>query len=445
MLLLLLLLLRGRSSLSLSAHQLLLLLFDCRLQSHTHTRTHTHTGPPFFSWTTFPRSQLCLTFALQPLTLPAPSAPPSHTFPRSPSCATPASSPAIFAVTDSGTPVTAEAATATDQKHQRTMSSSSTSGGGGRWDKLLTYETLVHAVAGSAGSVTAMSVFYPLDTIRSRLQLEKDRESKGTLAMMMEVVQQEGIESLYRGLAPVLTSLCASGFVYFYTFHGLRAVFSGGGSGSSSGSAGRQGSAVKDLALGALAGVVNVYLTTPMWVVNTRMKMQGVRRKGVKQYPKYSGILNGLLRISRDEGIATLWAGTLPSLVLVSNPAIQFMLYESLKRRWMKILAVDQLDALTIFLLGAASKTVSTIITYPLQVIQTKSRYGSDDVKDKRMMEILLDILDRDGVTSGLYKGLEAKLIQTVLTTALMYMTYEKIASFVFSLLLHGDRGRKKV
>lgn len=38
-------------------------------------------------------------------------------------------------------------------------------------DRLFTYETLVHAVSGAAGATVAMSVFYPLDTIRSRLQV----------------------------------------------------------------------------------------------------------------------------------------------------------------------------------------------------------------------------------------------------------------------------------
>jgi len=38
---------------------------------------------------------------------------------------------------------------------------------------------------------------------------------------------------------------------------------------------------------------------------------------------------------------------------------------------------------------------------------------------------------------SGLYKGMEAKLLQTVLTAALMFLAYEKIARFVFRILLH--------
>ncbi len=36
---------------------------------------------------------------------------------------------------------------------------------------------------------------------------------------------------------------------------------------------------------------------------------------------------------------------------------------------------------------------------------------------------------------AGLYKGLEVKLTQTVLMAALMFLTYEKIAALVFSLM----------
>lgn len=35
----------------------------------------------------------------------------------------------------------------------------------------------------------------------------------------------------------------------------------------------------------------------------------------------------------------------------------------------------------------------------------------------------------------GLYKGLEAKLLQTVLTAALMFVVYEKITSATFKVM----------
>lgn len=38
-------------------------------------------------------------------------------------------------------------------------------------------------------------------------------------------------------------------------------------------------------------------------------------------------------QIITNEGVRTLWNGTLPSLILVLNPAVQFMIYEAMKRK----------------------------------------------------------------------------------------------------------------
>jgi adenine nucleotide transporter 17 len=174
------------------------------------------------------------------------------------------------------------------------------------------------------------------------------------------------------------------------------------------------------------------------------MKMQGAKLRkedeGLRKYPKYNGIFDGLYKISTTEGPATLWSGTLPSLVLVSNPALQFMFYESLKRRVQAFLGIQDLNSSLIFTMGAIAKSLSTVITYPLQVVQSKLRYGSDDVKGKNMIEIMVMIVQKNGVKNGLYKGMEVKLLQTVLTTALMFLCYEKIAAFVFRVM----RGKAK-
>lgn len=79
---------------------------------------------------------------------------------------------------------------------------------------------------------------------------------------------------------------------------------------------------------------------------------------------------DGLKRISRDEGVGALWNGTLPSLLLVVNPALQMAVYESIKRR----MAGTELNSLGYFLIGAIAKAVATTLTYPLQLIQTKLR-----------------------------------------------------------------------
>ncbi|KFM56791.1 Peroxisomal membrane protein PMP34, partial [Stegodyphus mimosarum] len=224
--------------------------------------------------------------------------------------------------------------------------------------QLLSYETVVHAVAGAAGGVTAMTIFFPLDTIRSRLQVEDSREAKNTVTALKDLIDEEGILSLYRGLEPVLTSLCCSNFVYFYAFHGLRTLVKSESTGYN---------ALRDLTVASIAGIINVVLTTPLWVANSRLKMQGAKisiedRKYLGKHPTYSGILDALIKISAAEGWTSLWSSMVPSLMLVANPAIQFTVYETLKTEFPKLIGRQELNAVSFFFLGALAKAVSTII-----------------------------------------------------------------------------------
>lgn len=297
---------------------------------------------------------------------------------------------------------------------------------------LFTYETLVHAIAGATGSVVGMTAFYPLDTVRSRLQLEEDRKAKNTLAVLKDLIEEEGFGTLYRGAVPVLQSICASNFVYFYSFHGLKSL--------SSGSPTNQ-SAAKDLLLASIAGVINVLTTTPLWVVNTRLKMSGIGQ-GKHEPPKYRGLLDGLCKIINTEGVSRLWSGTIPSLILVSNPAIHFMVYETLKRHILEGRKPSEISPLTFFAVGATAKAIATFITYPLQLVQTKMRHGHKypDLKtDAGTIEMTAYIIRKYGF-QGLFKGMEAKVIQTIFTAALMFMTYEQIVAFVFKLFLRKEQ-----
>jgi len=117
------------------------------------------------------------------------------------------------------------------------------------------------------------------------------------------------------------------------------------------------------------------------------------------------------------------------------------------------------------FLLGAAAKLVATLVTYPIQVAQTRLRadrkiqikqeYVEYDNKKKKKKKILhrqtsagqytgtldclLDIYRKDGV-KGLYRGVDAKIIQTCLNAAFMFTAYEKIYASIFRLMLASRR-----
>jgi len=78
-----------------------------------------------------------------------------------------------------------------------------------------------------------------------------------------------------------------------------------------------------------VAGCINVIITNPIWVVNTRIKLQ-------KSQVNYTGTIQGLIKVGQEEGIKGLWSGVFPSLILASNPAIQFAAYERIKRIHLK-------------------------------------------------------------------------------------------------------------
>ncbi|XP_072299463.1 peroxisomal membrane protein PMP34 [Eucyclogobius newberryi] len=297
---------------------------------------------------------------------------------------------------------------------------------------LLSYETLVHAVAGAMGSVTAMTVFFPLDTAKSRLQVDEKRKAKSTPIILAEIAKEEGLLSLYRGWFPVISSLCCSNFVYFYTFNTLKRVMVAGPQRSRPG---------KDLLMGVISGAVNVILTTPMWVVNTRLKLQGVKfRDEDLHQTHYKGIFDAFSQIIANEGVGALWNGLLPSLILVMNPALQFMVYEAMKRRAGK--GGKRISSAEIFLIGAIAKAIAATATYPLQTVQAILRFGQYKGDGKggllgslsNVITLFLERIKSHGVL-GLYKGLEAKLLQTVLTAALMFVVYEKITAATFNVM----------
>jgi len=123
-----------------------------------------------------------------------------------------------------------------------------------------------------------------------------------------------------------------------------------------------------------------------------------------------------LLHISRTEGVKSLFRGVPSGLMLCTNPAIQFLVYERLRRRfasaahhvvrWSCVVATNppvgwhhgsrrgtltrrawglvimygymlrrhhHQTSLQAFVFGAVAKAVATVLTYPLQVIQARA------------------------------------------------------------------------
>jgi len=66
------------------------------------------------------------------------------------------------------------------------------------------------------------------------------------------------------------------------------------------------------------------------------------------------------------------YQGVLPSLVLVSNPAIQYTIYEMLMKVRKRQIVDQTVQSVDVFWISALSKIVATFATYPLFVIKSR-------------------------------------------------------------------------
>jgi len=210
----------------------------------------------------------------------------------------------------------------------------------------------------------------------------------------------------------------------------------------------------------SIAGVINVFTTCPLWVANTRLK---INKQGD------IGLFGMVLKIAKEEGILSLWNGCMASLVLVSNPTINFVVYDKIKQiaiNRAKTAGREHLTSLEVFIIGAIAKAAATVLTYPIQLAQSRMRAmkgdhhkgghhpvkktvpgketetGKETGKEKKTIveenykgtiDCLIKIFRRDGFF-GWFRGIYAKLLQTVLTAAFQFMAYEKIVRIIFSI-----------
>lgn len=374
-----------------------------------------------------------------------------------------------------------------------------------------------HAIGGSLGSALALLLFYPLERARIELQsraadatnTQQQRQqqhdgdgsgpesdgnedvglnsSSSSSYDMVESSEQQpsslsthrrrnekdgGILSclldlhergeLYRGATPVVTTLGISNYVFFYALNMVKRILAARSDGNNN------NSKAKSLLASSLAGIINVLLTNPLWVANLRI-VKGM--KSQTQQPKSSSETNLFAmvgKIAEEEGIGHLWSGTWASILLVSNPVIQFFTYEQIKmallrrrqdRQRIRVgasplsdvpLSLNTLSPVDAFVIGAVAKTIATVATYPVQLAQTVLRLqekrsptgtGTDGkpnheqtkhdatVGDKDTLRCLIRIYQEGGV-AGIYQGMNAKLLQTVLTASFMFIGYEKILEF---------------
>ncbi|KAJ8624253.1 hypothetical protein MRB53_032783 [Persea americana] len=182
-------------------------------------------------------------------------------------------------------------------------------------------DVFVRLVGGGLAGVTAASMTYPLDLVRTRLAAQTNViYYRGISHTLCTICRDEGFKGLYKGLGATLLGVGPSIAISFAVYETLR----------SSWKLWRPDSpALVSLACGSLSGIASSTATFPLDLVRRRMQLEGA---GGRARVYKCGLFGTFKHIVRTEGLRGLYRGILPEYYkVVPSVGIVFMTYETIK------------------------------------------------------------------------------------------------------------------
>lgn len=305
----------------------------------------------------------------------------------------------------------------------------------------LNLESISEATSGAIGALVSTTILYPLDTCKSKYQAEvraHHQAKYGNISdVLREAISTRQVLSLYQGLGTKNLQSFISQFIYFYGYSFFKRLYLKRSGFKSIGTK-------ANLVIAAAAGACTVIVIHPLDTASSRMQ--------TSEFGKSKGLMKSLSEGSWNEA----YDGLGISLLLTANPSIQYTAFDQLKLRMLKQRMINKkgsesspeaLSALSAFVLGALSKCIATCLTYPAVrcKVMIQSAETDEDIKEvearqksrKTVKGALSAIWKREGPL-GFYKGLQAQILKTVLSSALLLMVKEKIskATWVFILAI---------
>ncbi|KAH7424147.1 hypothetical protein KP509_12G092400 [Ceratopteris richardii] len=302
------------------------------------------------------------------------------------------------------------------------------------------FEDLTEATSGAIGGILSTSILYPLDTCKTKYQAEA---RIGNTRKYREAKCSGQLLALYQGIGTKICQSFVSQFVYFYSYSFIKNLY------LQQRNKKRMGTGA-NLAVAAAAGACTVIITQPLDTISARMQTSEFGRS--QMY--WKALKEGDWRQAYD--------GLGASLMLTCNPAIQYTVYEQLRGRILRSNSPQKsrsmtnssdgsplvLSAFLAFILGAVSKTIATVITYPAirckvilqaskseEIQQPRQRAQNHERSLKSMVDAVHVIWHSEGAR-GFYKGLQAQILKTILSASIMLMIKEKTSRATWFVML---------
>ncbi|XP_027149484.1 mitochondrial uncoupling protein 4 [Coffea eugenioides] len=253
-------------------------------------------------------------------------------------------------------------------------------------------------VEGGIASIVAGCSTHPLDLIKVRMQLQGEQPAQqvltlrpalafhpshaisvhnnldvhptalpqvaksGPISVGIKIMQAEGVAALFSGVSATVLRQT----LYSTTRMGLYEVFKQKWSDPSSG----KFPLSRKIAAGLLAGGIGAAVGNPADVAMVRMQADG--RLPVSQRRNYKGVVDAITKMSREEGIASLWRGsslTVNRAMIVT--ASQLASYDQIKEAILDHGVMN--DGLGTHVTASfAAGFVASVASNPVDVIKTR-------------------------------------------------------------------------
>ncbi|KAH0908597.1 hypothetical protein HID58_031918 [Brassica napus] len=299
-------------------------------------------------------------------------------------------------------------------------------------------ESISEATSGAIGSLLSTTILYPLDTCKSKYQAEisvpGNHKYRRISDVFWEAISSGNVLSLYQGLGTKNVQSFVSSFIYFYSYSYFKRLHSERIGSKSIGT-------TANLLIAAASAAFTNILTQPLDTASSRMQTSEF------------GNAKGFWKTLTEGTWGDAYDGMGITLLLTPNPAIQYTVFDQLKQNLVekrkakanKDSSPVVISSFMAFLLGAISKSAATVITYPLIRCKVMIQ-AADDTKDneakkrrerikKTIPGVIYAIWEKEGVL-GFFKGLQAQILKTVLSSALLLMIKEKITATTWFLIL---------
>lgn len=206
-----------------------------------------------------------------------------------------------------------------------------------------------------SGLTEAVMIVTPAEVCKIRMQSQRhslldpieanSRKYGNVVQTAITIVREEGYSALYKGVVPTMMRQGCNQAVNFTAYnamktfwlerqrqHNTRNHWLLNTTTETNPESPEQLPSAVVMLIGGLSGAMGPIVNNPLDVVKTRLQKQNTA-KNVHGTPKYTGLVQGCIRIANEEGAGALWKGITPRLMrIVPGQAITFATYEAVCR-----------------------------------------------------------------------------------------------------------------